>query len=108
MPLYDFKCGQGHEYEEVLSLADYQNETKCPKCGESGVKIIKTGSRGPTFSDKIFPYYDRSLNKVFNNKIEKDSYLKSKNLMLGDVSKQAEKRMYSWRSWGNESRHKLK
>jgi putative FmdB family regulatory protein len=100
MPQYDYECPKGHEYTEVLSVDDYQKSTKCPKCKKVGKKVIKLSQIEPTFSDKMFPYYDRSLNKVFENKADRSSYLKSKGLgdgNNGSMTRKQERQLYDWR-----------
>lgn len=64
MPVYSYECPKGHEYEEALKVADYQKPTKCPECGEVGKKLIVTKQSEPTFSDRLYPYYDPNLGRV--------------------------------------------
>jgi putative FmdB family regulatory protein len=33
MPMYDFKCGAGHEFERFLSLSRLNSRCTCPVCG---------------------------------------------------------------------------
>lgn len=108
MPLYSYECPEDHEYEVPLKLEDYQKKTKCPKCGKVGKKTIGLSQKEPTFSDKIFPYYDRALNKIFHNKSERSSYLKKHNLSDGaggTMTRRQELELYSrWRLGGFDAR----
>lgn len=100
MPTYNYQCGSGHEYEKVLPLSEYEKKTKCPKCKKVGKRFISISQREPTFSDKIFPYYDRSLNKVFQNKSDRSGYLKRKGLSEtgnGSMNWSQERKLYDWR-----------
>jgi len=36
MPLYDFQCVKGHEFEEISAV---NAPMTCPKCGEKAVRI---------------------------------------------------------------------
>lgn len=40
MPIYEYYCECGHEFEEMLSVSnrDKPTEDACPKCGEKTVK----------------------------------------------------------------------
>lgn len=103
MPTYSYVC-EDHKcresYEEVLPISEYQKQTKCPKCGHKGKKIIELAQKEPTFSDKIFPYYDRALNKVFESKSQRSSYLKMKKLSDnagGTMTRKQERQLYDWR-----------
>jgi hypothetical protein len=80
MPLYSYICKNNHEYEEALSLDEYDKKTRCPKCKCVGEKSFKTRQTEPSFTDKLYPYWDKALNKVFNNPTERKTYLKSQGL----------------------------
>lgn len=110
MPLYSYLCNNkkcGKEYDEALRVEDYQKPTNCPRCGKLGKKIIKASQKEPTFSDKIFPYYDRALNKVFQNRTERSSYLKRKGLSGdagGTMTAKQERQLMGWRLGRFDSR----
>lgn len=48
MPLYDYRCKAGHEFEEMKKVAD-RAHTTC-ECGESADQII---IRGPAFDPRM-------------------------------------------------------
>lgn len=117
-PTYTYECQLatcGEEYEEVLKIADYKKRTFCPKCGNQGKKTIKLRSSEPTFSDKIYPYYDRALNKVFHSKGDRSSYMKRKGIQEsgeGSSTWKQERKLYrEWRLGGFDpkiARHALR
>lgn len=39
MPVYEYRCGEGHIFERVLPVSDYLSPQFC-ECGESGQKVI--------------------------------------------------------------------
>lgn len=108
MPVYQYECPQGHEYEEFLLLKDYQKKTKCPECNKAGKKCFVMRQSAPTFTDKIFPYHDKALNRIFEYKQQRDAYLKRKGLVesgSGSMTKQQERTLMSWKKWGKEARY---
>lgn len=40
MPIYDYKCPKGHEFDRFLALKDYTKEQTC-ECGLFARKVIK-------------------------------------------------------------------
>ena len=41
MPLYEFRCPQGHDFEKFYrSIGASQSEEKCPECGELAARRI--------------------------------------------------------------------
>jgi putative FmdB family regulatory protein len=49
MPLYDFECKCGHQFEKFGSVKD-PDHTSCPHCNERARKIITLG-HGAVFDD---------------------------------------------------------
>jgi len=41
MPLYDFKCGEGHQFEKMVPLRDFEAEVLC-SCGAPAHRLIST------------------------------------------------------------------
>ena len=39
MPIYEYRCGEGHVFERVLPVQDYLTPQYC-SCGEVGQKVI--------------------------------------------------------------------
>ncbi len=39
MPLYDFKCEQGHKFELMVPLAEFHNSQNCA-CGSAATRVI--------------------------------------------------------------------
>ena len=41
MPLYEFRCPQGHDFEKFYrSIGSSQSEEKCPECGEIAARVM--------------------------------------------------------------------
>ena len=41
MPLYEFRCPQGHDFEKFYrSIGAAQSEENCPECGEIGARLM--------------------------------------------------------------------
>jgi putative FmdB family regulatory protein len=48
MPVYEYRCEAGHEFERILSTSDYLLPQTCG-CGQGAEKVIRTPPR--VFSD---------------------------------------------------------
>lgn len=43
MPLYEYRCPNGHEFERFFrSIGSAAAEAKCPTCGELGERVLST------------------------------------------------------------------
>jgi len=51
MPLYDFLCGGGHQFERIVKLSDFEAPQACD-CGEGAVRLV---SAPRILSDYIEP-----------------------------------------------------
>lgn len=40
MPMYDYKCPQGHKFQVFSTIAAYQKCRKCPECEEYADRLI--------------------------------------------------------------------
>lgn len=80
MPLYSYACRNGHEYEQARRLEDYHRKTRCPDCKCQGKRLITTGQKEPTFTDKLYPYYDPNLGKAVLNPRHRESIMKDMGL----------------------------
>lgn len=52
MPLYDYRCGEGHRFERLVPLAFFHASQKC-ECGSLGERLICAPRLG--MSDSIAP-----------------------------------------------------
>ncbi|MHB1310810.1 MAG: FmdB family zinc ribbon protein [Gemmatimonadaceae bacterium] len=44
MPTYEFRCANGHDFEEFfLKMSDAKSELPCPSCGERGLRQMSAG-----------------------------------------------------------------
>jgi putative FmdB family regulatory protein len=53
MPLYDFKCGEGHKFERFVPLSDFASPQRC-ECGAPSQRLV---SAPAVISDVIEPRY---------------------------------------------------
>lgn len=108
MPTYEFLCPKSHRFEEVYSVAERDKPTKCPKCKKRANRVIAMRQKEPTFTDKLYPYWDRGLNKVFNSPSERSGYLKANNIeqkeTKGTMSAKQERMMYEMRIGNHDPR----
>lgn len=43
MPLYEFRCPQGHDFEKFYrSIGGARSEESCPECGELAARLMST------------------------------------------------------------------
>ena len=84
MICYDFRCSKcGQDWEAIFaSAADAVKLLPCD-CGGEAHHVWKSfGPKGRMGGDKgIFPCYDIQAGRVFNDRKEKNAYLKSKGLV---------------------------
>lgn len=43
MPTYEYRCPQGHEFEEFQRMTD-PAEAECPECGEAAERMLSGGA----------------------------------------------------------------
>lgn len=78
MPVYAYHCDKcDNPYEQFLPMAECKKKTRCPTCKKFGKRDYSIGTKGPTFTDKLYPYWDKALNKVFNSPQERKGWLKA-------------------------------
>ena len=101
MPLYTYECPEcTKEYDFALPMANSDDATFCPKCKCEGKKIIALRSAQPSFSDKMFPYYDQALMQRFESSTQRKDYLKKNGLEErgnGSMSKRQEQELMKYR-----------
>lgn len=82
MPIYEYRCGEGHLSEQYFSIADYKNTIPCV-CGEDAKRIYSS----PFFSVEYVERQDFSQSlgreRGFNNKSELKSFMQKHNLKDG-------------------------
>ena len=107
MPVYDYECKKCKKnYEHFLTVENYLKKTKCPDCKSVGKKIVLFKKNEPSFSDKVFPYYDESAGQRFENNSERKKYLSDNGLVengKGSMTKKQEERLYRSRGRGNNN-----
>lgn len=63
MPLYDFKCPNGHTFERMVKLADFEAEQKCA-CGGVSERVISA----PRISSVSYDYECPITGKAITSK----------------------------------------
>lgn len=54
MPVYEYKCTKGHNFDRYLRLDDYEQPQTCD-CGEASVRVISRPMIQPMFQDYESP-----------------------------------------------------
>lgn len=101
MPIYEYSCQSCHdEFEHRQGIKDSRLK-HCIKCGEDTlVRHIGYGGHinmNPDYKDSVGtpiwypnnndkPYYDKALNRVFNNRAEKKTYMNEKRIVMDGSS----------------------
>lgn len=97
MAIYEYECEFGHQYEEQISIKEYDKNKKiqCPECGNAMERVISGGiagfvDNGPTTIGQLGERNFKALGKVkgeemlAKNKETKEAaqkeYLRSKGL----------------------------
>lgn len=40
MPIYLYRCTEGHEFQQTHSMKDVPDQARCPRCKRAGYKIF--------------------------------------------------------------------
>jgi len=51
MPIYDYKCKNGHTFEDMCSIKNRREAKKCTECGKNGYFVISVSKYKPTFGN---------------------------------------------------------
>lgn len=46
MPIYEYRCHCGNEFESLKSIKDFDKPQKCERCGKDAFRTISTGISG--------------------------------------------------------------
>lgn len=52
MPLYEFRCGNSHLHELMLSMSAGERSVPCPECGSSATRLISSPALGQLGSER--------------------------------------------------------
>lgn len=55
MPIYEYKCGNGHRSEAFRPMSESDQSNQCPDCGELARRIISQLAKGSPF-DQCMPF----------------------------------------------------
>lgn len=64
MPLYDYRCPDGHEFEDFIHSINKVEETVifCPTCGKHSARLLSPGARYSFAPGSFFePYVDTDI-----------------------------------------------
>ncbi len=61
MPTYEFRCANGHTFDEFHKISDAPKTATCPVCGAEGVRAI-SGGAGLVFKGSGFYLTDYGKN----------------------------------------------
>jgi len=75
MPIYEYKCKNGHKFDAFLKVSDYSKEQHCDCCGEIGVKQLSL----PMVHVDIPAYQSPSSGKWITSRTERREDLKRTN-----------------------------
>ena len=99
MPIYDYKCEDGHYTEDFQKMADCDEPTVCSECGKVAKRIIGRSAWAVDRFGERFPYYDRGLGMELHSKNHRRQVMREKGLVAVDGD-------YSVSENGREAREK--
>ena len=56
MPLYCFRCPDGHDFEQMLSMKDCMKKQKCPECGKRAIRNLIAEHASGTVDSQMREY----------------------------------------------------
>lgn len=74
MPIYEFKCEEGHLFDRYLPLAEYKSPQVC-ECGKAAIKLISRPNIAPIF----VPYQSPITGEMIETKHARTEDLKKSN-----------------------------
>jgi len=86
MPLYDYKCPDGHVTEVLLRVNEIPKAMVC-HCGQLALKQIGMPALTPgrwgdqTGTYGVNGYYDKSLGATYSNSMQRDKIMRKKGLI---------------------------
>ena len=86
MPIYDYKCPDGHYSEDVKKMSECDDPIVCPECGKQAVRVYglqRSAWAVDRFGER-FPYYDRGLGMTLHSKNHRRQVIKEKGLIPVD------------------------
>ena len=84
MPIYDYKCEDGHSTEDYQTMANCDEPTVCSECGKMAKRIIGRSAWAVDRFGERFPYYDRGLGMELRSKAHRRQIIKERGLIPVD------------------------
>lgn len=84
MPIYDYKCEDGHYSEDYQTMANCDEPTVCSECGKTAKRIIGRSAWAVDRFGERFPYYDRGLGMTLHSKNHRRQIIKERGLIPVD------------------------
>ena len=63
MPLYDYSCQCGKTFEDNAPIAECKEPADCD-CGQKAKRIITFRRKGPTFSERLYPFFHDGIGET--------------------------------------------
>lgn len=80
MPIYTYRCAEGHTQEEFRLMKDFKHDAVCGRCGQRGVLILSVPNLvGVTKSERMFKNLEMPLGRKFSSSKEVDRFLRETN-----------------------------
>ena len=83
MPIYDYKCEDGHYTDDVRPMSQCEEPIDCSECGKKATRIYGRSESAwaiDRFGER-FPYYDRGLGMELRSKNHRRQVIKEKGLI---------------------------
>jgi putative FmdB family regulatory protein len=84
MPIYDYKCEDGHYTEDFQKMKDCDEPTVCSVCGKTAKRIFGRSAWAVDRFGERFPYFDRGLGMELRSKDHRRQVMKQKGLVAVD------------------------
>jgi len=64
MPIYDYKCKNGHTFESMRSIADRREPKDCPECGVNAKFVFSVNNKfKPHFGNQDTKFNQREKHR---------------------------------------------
>ncbi len=86
MPIYTFRCADGHEVDEFFKVSEKPNKIQCKQCGEKAEGIINCTQRNGCWPEgRVFENVGKTP-RTFKSYSEMDRYLTRNHLATETLS----------------------
>ena len=81
MPIYDYKCPEGHYSDDVKKMSESEEPIECPECGQEARRILGLSKWSVDRFGERFPYFDRGLGMELRSKNHRRQIIKERGLI---------------------------